>query len=56
MDLLSIGEMAELNNISRQALRLYDRIGLLAPYYVDENTGYRHYDIRQCARLDMISI
>lgn len=54
MDLLSIGEMAELNNISRQALRLYDRIGLLAPYYVDENTGYRYYDIRQCARLDMI--
>lgn len=46
--------MAELNNISRQALRLYDRIGLLKPYYIDEQTGYRYYNIKQCARLDMI--
>lgn len=51
---LSIGEMAELNNISRQTLHFYDRIGLLKPYYVDEETGYRYYNVKQCAMLDMI--
>lgn len=51
---LSIGEMAELNNISRQTLHFYDRIGLLKPYSVDEETGYRYYNIKQCAMLDMI--
>ncbi|MGI5859610.1 MAG: MerR family transcriptional regulator [Tepidanaerobacteraceae bacterium] len=54
MDMLTIGKMAQLNNISDQALRLYDRIGLLKPDYVDEQTGYRYYNIKQCARLDMI--
>lgn len=54
MDMLTIGKMAQLNNISDQALRLYDRIGLLKPDYVDEKTGYRYYNIKQCARLDMI--
>ena len=54
MDMLTIGKMAQLNNISDPALRLYDRIGLLKPDYVDEQTGYRYYNIKQCARLDMI--
>lgn len=54
IDLISIGRMAKLNNISAQALRLYDRIGLLEPYYIDKQTGYRYYHIKQCARLDMI--
>lgn len=53
-NLLSIGEMANLNNISTQTLRLYDRIGLLHPYYVDPDNGYRYYNIKQCAMLDMI--
>lgn len=53
-DLLTIGEMANLNNISTQTLRLYDRIGLLSPYSVDEVTGYRYYHIKQSATLDMI--
>lgn len=54
MYMLTIGKMAKLNNISEQALRLYDRIGLLKPDYVDKQTGYRFYNIKQCARLDMI--
>ena len=56
MDLqrLSIGQMAELNQISTQALRLYDREGLLIPDIVDSQTGYRFYHITQSARLDMI--
>lgn len=29
-------------------------MGLLKPCYVDEQTNYRYYDIKQNARLDMI--
>lgn len=56
MDLqkLTIGQMAELNHISEQTLRLYDREGLLKPRYTDEKTGYRYYHITQSARLDLI--
>ena len=46
--------MANLNHISEQTLRLYDREGLLSPLHRDEKTGYRYYDIRQSAQLDMI--
>ena len=51
---MTIGQMAKLNHISEQALRLYDREGLLSPLYRDENNGYRYYDIRQSAQLDTI--
>lgn len=54
MDRLSVGEMAKINNISSQTLRLYDRIDLLKPEYVNEETGYRYYSIKQSAKLDMI--
>lgn len=56
MDLnkLTIGQMAGLNRISTQALRLYDREGLLTPMIIDPDTGYRYYHITQSARLDMI--
>lgn len=46
--------MAKLNNVSEQTLRLYDKIGLFRPAYVDKNNGYRLYDIGQSARLDII--
>lgn len=51
---LSIGQMAKLNHISTQTLRLYDRKGLLRPAYQDEASGYRYYHIDQCERLDFI--
>ena len=56
MDLqkLSIGQMAELNHISEQTLRLYDKEGLLVPRCVDPVTGYRYYHIIQSAKLDLI--
>lgn len=53
-DYLSIGQMAKLNHISTQALRIYDRKGLLRPAYQDETSGYRYYHIDQCERLDFI--
>ena len=51
---LSIGQMARLNGVSEQALRLYDKVGLFSPMYRDAENGYRYYDIRQSAQLDMI--
>ena len=53
-DFLSIGEMARINSTTVPTLRLYDRLGLLKPWYVDEESGYRYYDIKQNARFDMI--
>ena len=56
MDLqkLSIGQMAELNHVSEQTLRLYDKEGLLVPRCVDPVTGYRYYHVIQSAKLDLI--
>lgn len=50
----TIGKMAKLNNVTEQTLRLYDKIGLFKPAYVDKHNGYRLYDIGQSARLDII--
>ena len=52
--LLKIGEMAELNHISTQTLRLYSKNKLLEPQYMDAETGYRYYTWDQCAKLDLI--
>ncbi|MCI9183428.1 MAG: MerR family transcriptional regulator [Lachnospiraceae bacterium] len=54
MKKMTIGQMARMNGISEQTLRLYDREGLFLPAYRDRDTGYRYYDIRQNAQLDMI--
>ena len=54
MPYMTIGQMAKANQISEQTLRLYDKMGLFSPCKRDENNGYRYYDIRQNARLDMI--
>jgi len=53
-DRLSIGQMAKLHNVSERALRLYHKMELLVPQYVDEETSYRYYDSSQSLRLDMI--
>lgn len=51
---MTIGEMARLNGVSEQTLRLYEREGLFFPLGRDEQNGYRYYDIRQSAQLDII--
>ena len=50
----SIGQMAQLNHISEQTLRLYDREGILKVQEVDPETDYRYYHILQSARIDLI--
>lgn len=53
-ELLSIGEMARLKNVTVKALRYYERIGVLAPAYVDPQTGYRYYELSQSMDVDVI--
>jgi len=53
-NIYSIGETAKINNVSIQALRLYDRIGLLKPYYINKDNGYRYYSIDQFIYIDII--
>ncbi len=51
---LSISQMAEVNQVTTETLRHYDRCGLLKPSSRDKKTGYRYYEWQQCAQLDMI--
>ena len=50
----SIGEMAKLNFISPHTLRYYDKIGLLKPSHINEETGYRYYSYKDFLFLDAI--
>jgi DNA-binding transcriptional MerR regulator len=52
--LLTIGAFAARARLSPKALRLYDRLGLLAPALVDEATGYRYYRAAQIERARMV--
>ncbi|KDR95113.1 MerR HTH family regulatory protein [Peptoclostridium litorale DSM 5388] len=50
----SIEETAKINNVSIQALRLYDRMGLLKPADVDPKSNYRYYTMDQFMYIDLI--
>lgn len=51
---LTVSELAKLRNTTAETLRYYDRIGLLKPEYISEDTGYRYYSIRQYEKLGTI--
>ncbi|GGY94354.1 hypothetical protein GCM10010365_11310 [Streptomyces poonensis] len=53
--LLTIGAFAARVRLSPKALRLYDRLGLLAPAYVDEVSGYRYYRAAQAERARLVA-
>ncbi len=52
--MLTIGEFSKTCQVSVKTLRHYDKIGLLKPTQVDENTGYRYYESKQLERMLMI--
>ncbi|MFI8961672.1 MerR family transcriptional regulator [Streptomyces sp. NPDC053493] len=56
MTRLTIGEIATRSRLSPKALRLYDRLGLLAPATVDPATGYRGYAVEQVERARLIAL
>ena len=45
--LLSIGQFARASGLTAKALRHYDAVGLLAPAFVDQGSGYRRYGADQ---------
>jgi DNA-binding transcriptional MerR regulator len=55
-DLLTIGAFAARARLSAKALRLYDRLGLLAPARVDDGTGYRYYRADQVERARLVAL
>lgn len=55
-NLFSIGEVSKYQNISKQTLIFYDKIGLFQPAYVDPKNGYRYYSSSQIDSLDTILI
>lgn len=55
-ELLTIGAFAARSRLSAKALRLYDRLGLLAPAHVDGTTGYRYYRAGQVERARLVAL
>lgn len=51
---LSIGQMGKLNNLSVQTLRYYEKVGLLNPSYINKDTGYRYYSMKDFNTIDLI--
>ena len=51
---LTVAEMADLCNVTKAALKHYERMGLLQPARIDEKTGYRYYSITQYERITTI--
>lgn len=52
--MFKIGEFARLNRVSIRTLRYYEKFGLLEPYRIDPETGYRFYSAGQIPRLNRI--
>ena len=53
-NLYSIGEVARTLGISTQAIRYYDRKGIIKPKYINPQTGYRYYNWQQFRILNNI--
>ena len=43
-DLYSIGEVSRICNVSKKALRFYDKINIISPDYICEENKYRYYN------------
>src|ERR1700683_4252241 len=53
--LMSSGEFARASGLTRQALRLYDELGLLTPARVDPQSGYRFYAPAQLEQARLVA-
>jgi DNA-binding transcriptional MerR regulator len=54
--LFTIGVFSRRSRLSPKALRLYDRLGLLVPVSVDEDSGYRRYHESQLETARLIAL
>jgi DNA-binding transcriptional MerR regulator len=55
-NLMTIGQFAEASRLSQKALRLYGENGLLAPAWVDPDSGYRYYRAEQLQAATLIAL
>lgn len=53
-DLMLIGEIAEFFGVSRKAIRLYEKKGIMKPVEVDDRNGYRYYSADQVRQLNAL--
>lgn len=51
----TIGEFSKITGLTVKTLRFYHDKALLVPAYVDDRTGYRHYDVRQIDKARVIT-
>lgn len=49
-----IGEIAEFFGVSRKAIRLYEKKGIIKPVEVDAQNGYRYYSAEQVQQLNAL--
>lgn len=49
-----VGEVSKITEISKQTLRLHDKIGLLRPRYVASDNHYRYDTPDQFRRIDTL--
>lgn len=52
--LMLIGEIADFFGISRKAIRLYEKKGIIKPVKVDAANGYRYYSAEQVQQLNAL--
>lgn len=53
-DLMLIGEIADFFGVSRKAMRLYEKKGIIKPVEVDATNGYRYYSADQVQQLNAL--
>lgn len=53
-DLMLIGEIADFFGVSRKAIRLYEKKGILRPVKTDAANGYRYYSAEQVQQLNAL--
>ena len=53
-ELLKIGELAAFVGVSPKALRVYEKMNIITPVKVDEETGYRYYSADQVKDLEAL--
>ncbi len=53
-DLMMIGEIADFFGVSRKAIRLYEKKGIIKPVEVDTQNGYRYYSAAQVQQLNAL--
>ena len=52
--LLKIGELAAMVGISPKALRIYEKMGIIKPVKIDEESGYRLYSAGQTKEIEAL--